>query len=194
MTRRILALVAAVTMLLTLTAVPAAQADPPEEFNEPLFSLILDTDNNVAVFWNTTRNDFCEWAAGGENGPPPVQELVPAMGHAAGPDGVFMGRFHATRHLELWSIDDPDNLIGPCEDTAGQDGPLATGSATVSGNDNDLNVSLTRANAFGQTGTGTVYDGDGAAWHYSWAIKFKITKKGEFRVISEQFNLKKKGR
>jgi hypothetical protein len=194
MRRRVLALAAAAAMLFTLTAVPAAQADPPAEFNDPIFTLNLDSENWLAIFWNITRDDFCDWVAGGEVDPPPVQDLVPAMGHAAGPDGVFMGTYHATRYLELWNIDDPDNPIGPCEDTAGQDGPWATGYATVTAHDNDLFVSLTRANAFGETGTGTVYDGDGTAWHYSWTIKLKIDKNGEFRVVAENYTLKQTGK
>lgn len=193
MTRRNLTLVAAAAMLFTLIAAPAAHADPPEQVNDPIFTIHLDPQNNVAVFWNIARDDFCDWVAADFEGPPPVQKLVPAMAHEVR-SGAVMARYKATRYTELWNINDPDNPLGPCEDTEGQDGPWATGYINSTAHDNDLFVSLTRANAFGETGTGTVYDGNGGAWHYSWTVKFQITRNDEFRVLSYNFNLKPTGR
>lgn len=192
MKRRVLALLGAVTLLMTLAVVPA-QADPPEQADVPFIVLFPDFEHDVAVFWNISRDDFCAWLADGAQGEPPAIEPVSASFHETG-QGAVVGSYQATRPLELWVINDPANPVGPCEDTAGQDGPLAIGHAKVTSNDNDLDVSGTRTNAFGDRGRGTVVDGDGGQWHYSWNFTATIDQNGEFNVRTENHNFKKKGK
>jgi hypothetical protein len=188
---RILALFGAVTLLVTVAAIPA-QAAPPEQTEEPIFLLFLDFENDKAAFWNITRDDFCAWEASGFAGPPPVQELVPASTHETG-QGALVASFRATRPLELWNLDDPANPEAPCSDTDGQPGPWATGHVNASNTDNDLFASGTRTNSFGDVGQGTVYDNDGDRWHYSWNFRAHNDRDGEFSISAENFNLKKKG-
>ncbi len=176
---------------MSLVALPA-QASPPETFDVPIIVLFADEENSNAVFWNITRDDFCGWAAGGFMGEPPAIELVPITVNETG-KGAIVASYKETRPIELWNFDDPDDLVDPCTDTDEQAGPWATGDVTVKAHDNDLFVSLTRMNAFGENGTGTVYDGDGAAWHYSWTFLAQIDMDGDFRIVVGNSNLKKKG-
>jgi hypothetical protein len=191
MKRRVLALLGAVTLLVSVAVIPA-QAAPPEQTDEPIFLLFLDSENDLAVFWNITRDDFCQWVDDGFPGPPPVGELVPARTHETG-KGALVGSFNATRHIELWNLDDPANPQDPCLDTDGQAGPWATGHADVSSSDNDLDVSGTRTNSFGDRGRGTVEDDNTDLWRYSWNVTAHIDKDFEFTVPAENFNLQKKG-
>lgn len=187
------------TMLVTVfalvlaMAVPAT-ADPPERHEVDIFSVFLDLENELVGFWNITRDDLCAWVAGGFQGPPPVGELIAAQEVATGQEKeARVGSFHATRSLELWQLDENADLSGPCEDTDEQTGALLTGTATVTGNDNDLDVSGTRVNSFGERGQGTVEDNDGSKWRYSWTVRLQIDREFEFRVVTEQTNLKQIG-
>ncbi len=189
--RRILALLAAAALTVSIAALPV-QAGPPETFDVPIIELFADVENGKAVFWNVTRDDFCDWAAGGFVGDAPAIELVPATINETG-KGAIVASYNETRPLELWDFDDPDDLVNPCVDTDEQAGPWATGDAHIKAHDNDLDVSLTRMNAFGGNGTGTVYDADGDAWHYSWIFLAQINQDDEFRLVADDSNLKKKG-
>lgn len=66
--------------------------------------------------------------------------------------------------------------------------PIATGTVRVVVNDNDLDVSLTRTNAFGGTATGTLERADGTACAFSATFRALITKEGEFRVLVEDIH------
>jgi hypothetical protein len=66
--------------------------------------------------------------------------------------------------------------------------PIATGTVRVVLNDNDLDVSLTRTNAFGYTATGTLERADGTACAFSATFRALITKQGEFRVLVEDIH------
>ena len=192
MRKRLMVLLVVAAMGIAILAVPAAAA-PPERTDEPIFLLFLDFENDKAVFWNITRDGFCAWEAGGFAGPPPVLELVPASTHETG-QGVLVGSFKATRHVELWDIDDPLNPDAPCTDTDGQLGPWATGYVSASSTDNDLSGTRTRTNSFGDRGQGTVEDSEGSQWHYSWNFTALVDKDDEFKVAAENFNLKRIGR
>lgn len=147
----------------------------------------------MAAFVNITRHDYCAWETGGFVGPPPVGELVETQLHETG-QGALVVTFRADVSIELWMFDDDvPPLVGPCEDTDGQAGPWATGSARIEANDNDLDVSGTRTNSFGGRGQATVADANGDLWHYSWLMRLRISRDGEFAVSAENFNLKKRG-
>ena len=62
---------------------------------------------------------------------------------------------------------------------------LYTGSIRTVGNDNDLEVSLTRTNSFGGSSHGTVWDGDGNRCRFSAHVRLQITLDMEFRVLTE---------
>lgn len=189
--RKILVFTAA--LLVALAVVAPVHADPPERTDEPIFGVFPDSEHGFAVFWNITRDDFCTWAAGGFEGPPPVVELVPATNLETG-KGAVVASYKATRPIELWSLDsDVPPLTDPCSDTDEQSQAWATGTAHVVYTDNDRFVSLTRMNSFGDRGQGTVQDAGGDAWHYSWAFRAQVDQDGEFSVVHEHFTLKKKG-
>jgi hypothetical protein len=160
--------------VLALTVVAPASAREHQEGGEAIFGLFPDEENGVAVFWNITRENFCEWEAGGFEGEPPVESLVPAD-IVETDDGALMGSYNATRPMELWTLDaDVPPLISACEDTDDNGDPWATGSATVVGKDNDLLSDTVDLNIFGDKGRGTVYEADGTAWSYSWLFRIWI--------------------
>jgi hypothetical protein len=53
-----------------------------------------------------------------------------------------------------------------------------------------VEVSGSRVNSFGERGQGTVEDTDGSKWRYSWNVRLQIDRDFEFRVVTEQTNLK----
>jgi hypothetical protein len=169
-------------------------AGPPERSEEPIFFLFPDPDNRLAVFVNITRENFCAWAAGGFDGAPPVETLVPVQFKETG-QGAIVASFHAEAPVELWQLDaDVPPFLGPCEDTDDQDAPWATGTARFGLTDNDVDVSLTRTNSFGGRTQATVTDADGRVWRYSCSGRFHITKDDEFIVRAEHCNLTPVGR
>ena len=95
--------------------------------------------------------------------------------------------------LELWRLDEDADLTGPCQDTDAQSGPWAVGAARTVRNDNDLDVSGTRSNAFGERLVGTATDADGAVWHVSGHVRLLITRDGEFRFLNENVTLSRGG-
>ena len=66
--------------------------------------------------------------------------------------------------------------------------PIATGTVRVVGNDNDLDVSLTRANAFGFTATGTLERADGTTCRFAATFRGLITQSDEFQVLVEDIH------
>lgn len=144
-----------------------------------------DTDNGFAVFWNVTRDNFCDWAAGGFDGPPPVEELVTTNFRVTA-DGAMQGRFTATRHIELWAFDDDvPPLVDACADTDDQEGPWATGYSRASGHDDDFEGMTLPLNTFGDKGNGHVYDSNGDAWSYSWMFRIWDGGEDDFKVFDE---------
>lgn len=59
---------------------------------------------------------------------------------------------------------------------------MATGSAQVGSNDNDLIASGTRTNSFGERAKGRLGDGEEATWHYSWTFHAHIDHEGQFEA------------
>jgi hypothetical protein len=66
--------------------------------------------------------------------------------------------------------------------------PIATGTVRVVLTDNDAEVSLTRANAFGYTAIGTLERADGTACRFSATFRALITKEEEFQVLVENIH------
>jgi len=185
-------LVAAAAVLVALVVAAPVHADPPEQTDEPIFGVFADLEHGLAGFWNITREDYCAWQAGGFAGPPPVIELVPVTMHETG-QGAVVTSFMGTRPIELWALDSDAAIEDPCLDTDDQPAPWATGTVHVTYTDNDFFASTTRTNVWGDRGQGAVFDADGAAWHYSWTSRFQLDQEGQFRVLMDNFNLKKKG-
>ena len=170
------------TMLLAAVAAPA-NAERPEVFEEPVFVLALDPENGLSVWWNITPENFCDWVAGGEEGPPPVEELVPVSFRTTD-DGAMQGQYSADRPLELWTLDDDvPPYIGPCEDIENQTGPWATGYAKATGHDDDFEGMTLPVNTFGDKLDGHVYDSDGGVWSYSWMVRIWDGGEDNFRVF-----------
>jgi hypothetical protein len=185
--RRRAALIAGLTVLATSMASPAAAA-PPDRIEVDLFTIMLDLEHELVAFWNISRDDFCAWEASDFEGPAPVTTLIPAQEHTVRGE-VLMATYGGTSSLELWMLDEGADLSGPCQDTDAQTGPWATGSARLKGHDNDVFVSLTRTNAFGEQLTGTVVDVDGNTWRFSAGIQLRVDRNDEFHFITERFAL-----
>ena len=174
-------------MLLTLAVAPTSAAPPVRE-EVDFFTVALDWEHGLVIFWNISRDDFCDWQANDFEGPAPVQQLIPAQFVEAG-KGALVGVGDGVSTLELWALDQGADLSGPCQDTDAQEGPWAVGTAHFTLNDNDLDVSLTRTNAFGERGRGSVVDAAGNTLQYSWHFRLVIDRDDELRVVSEQFTL-----
>lgn len=186
--RRVIASLIALLMLLATSAATVTAA-PPSTALVPFFGISLSTDNTSVAFWNITRADYCAWEASGFDGEPPVIELVPIQQHVTGKGAIVMS-YMATRPLELWTVDADADLSGPCTDTDGSDEPWAIGTATQRGNDNDLDVTLTRTNSFGGHTHGTVWDATGQAWSYVEMFRAQITQDDEFFLRVYRFSLR----
>jgi hypothetical protein len=180
-----LAFLASMAMVMTLAAAPAAAA--PERVMEPIFIIFPDLENDVIVFWNISRDDFCAWEASDFDGDPPVAGLVDATYNEL-PSGSVTNRWNGTAPIELWTTDEDADFSGPCQDTDNSTEPWATGTASARNNDNDLDhdasveAGLSRTNAFGDRGQGTVVDGTGASWSYAWTFHATYDKNLEFVV------------
>jgi hypothetical protein len=186
-TRQPLLVLALLSMLLTLAVAPTSAAPPARE-EADFFTITLDLEHEQVIFWNISRDDYCAWEASDFEGPAPVQRLIPVSTVETGKGAVvLMGNGVST--LELWRLDEGADLSGPCQDTDAQEGPWAVGTARWTINDNDVEVSGTRTNAFGERGRGSVVDAAGNTWHVSWHVRLIIDRDGEFRVVSEQFTL-----
>lgn len=171
--------------VLMLSAAPMAQAGPPERLDFPIYYVFYDSEHDLTVLWNLTRDDACAWAGGGFIGDPEVVELVPIQVKSTG-QGALVYSSHATRPIELWDAE----FESLCEDTASL---WASGDAHATGNDNDIEVSGTRGNSFGDRAQGTVMDEEGGLWHYSWAFTAQESA-DTFDVRAENYTLKKLGK
>jgi hypothetical protein len=178
----------AVLALLTAAVASPAAAAPANRIEVDVFSTILDLEHELVVFWNISRDDFCAWEATDFDGPAPVTMLIPAHEHEVRGE-LLMVNWGGVSSLELWNLDEGADLSGPCQDTDAQAGPWATGTAHQRGHDNDIDVSLTRTNAFGENLTGTVVDGDGNTWQYMSRFMARIDRNDEFYFLGENFTL-----
>jgi hypothetical protein len=198
MMRKPAALIAALTLLLTVAAVPVSAA-PPETGQEPVFLIFPDLNYNLVVFWNITRDDFCAWVESGFEGEPPVTKLIPVRYNET-PKGPVIFTWSATSHLELWTLDTDADLSGPCKDTDDSSEPWAVGTARATSTDNDLchscslEAGLNRTDSFGLGLEGTVLDASGDAWHYSSVFRGVIDRNDNFRgVVADRSLLTQRG-
>ena len=171
-----------------MLVVAPASAAPPVREDVDFFAITLDLEHEQVIFWNISRDDFCAWEASNFEGPAPVQQLMPAQ-FVETSNGAVILLGGGVSTLELWTLDEGADLSGPCQDTDAQDGPWAVGTARWTLNDNDVDVSGSRSNAFGERAQGSAVDAAGNTWHISWHFRLLIDRNGEFRVLSEQFTL-----
>lgn len=167
-----------------------ATAGPPDRVEAYLVTGFPDVENGVAVMVNITREMWCTeaqladelaflaWLEGGMQGEPPEPTAGPLVGidpvqaqlKETG-QGAVVARASADElWIELWPLDEDAALAGPCTDTDDADGPLATGTTTFRGNDNDLDGSGTRGNAFGDRGHGQLTTAADEPLTYAWTF------------------------
>jgi hypothetical protein len=175
---------------LTFSWAAPAVAAPPERFEEVVVDAFPDLENGLAVFVNTTRQALCDWVDSGAVGSPPG--LVPiSIQIKETQKGAVVVSGRGVVPIEVWRLDENvPPLIGACEDTDEQAGPLATGTARIGFTDNDADVSLTRTNSFGGRLQATLTDAEGNTWRYIHSYRFQIDRDGEFQVRAENYNLR----
>jgi hypothetical protein len=180
---------AAGALLLVMALATPASAGRAARFEDPgLFSIFPDVENQLVVFWNITRDDYCAWEAGGFVGDPPIDAPVTVQ-VVESPTGALVLRWSADRHFELWTMNEDAPLTGPCEDTDDSTAPWAVGTGHMSNNDNDLDhdgsvaLGLYRTNSFGDRGQATVVDADGVMWSYQWVFRGVYDKNLDFRPV-----------
>ena len=176
-------------VLMVLGAAPASAA-PPERTAIPLAFTGPDLDNDLVIFLNTSREAYCdeeqveyelaaaEWLEGGMVGPPPGEDLQPAVGFEAIPaklvataKGLIATARASDLHMELWRLDDSEDQlgIGACLDTDDQDELVATGTSTFKGFINDLEGGELRPTSIDHTqGRAQVTGVDGTTYRYAW--------------------------
>lgn len=198
MTTRKLHLGFAFTMALGLVLmVVAPVAARPTSISDTAFSIQLDQKNGVVVFWNINRDDFCAWAADDFEGDPPVSAPTTLRLNET-PTGAIVAMGYGTSTLELWRLDADADFSNACSDTEASTSPWAVGTAAWRYNDNDFNhdasvieYGLHRTDAFGERGTGSVWDAAGNRWHYSWNTRVVYDKNLSFRFLHFQSTLSK---
>lgn len=192
--RRIL--LAVLALLLAVTAVPASAA-PPERTADPFPFTGPDFDNGLAIFVNTTREEFCtseqiafeqavaDWIADGAVGPFPDDPDPAPVGRVAFPIQQVetpQGVITTTRRpvdgliMELWMLDDPGDRVGvgACLDTDDADELFASGTGSFRGVVTDFygavfGGEVTRPMFIDHTqGGGVVVTPDGDRYDYSW--------------------------
>ena len=180
---------AAGALALLIAVAGPASAGSVERFEDPGFNTIFpDVENQLVVFWNITRDDYCAWEAGGFVGDPPIEAPV-SVQIVTTPTGALVFRWNAVRHFELWTMNEDAPLTGPCEDTDDSTEPWAAGSGRWMGNDNDLDhngsveAGLYRTNSFGDRGLATVVDVEGQTWAYNWVFCGVYDKNLDFRPV-----------
>jgi hypothetical protein len=187
---------AVVTIMLAVAAIPAAAA-PPEQIADPFPFTGPDFENDLAIFVNTTRAEFCtpeqiafeqavaDWLAGGMVEPFPEEPTSPPMGRVAFPAYLVetpQGVIATTRGtvdglvMELWVLDEPDDRlgVGACLDTDDADELFASGTGAFRGVVTDVFGAVfegeTRRPRFidHTQGGGVVTTPDGEQYDYSW--------------------------
>lgn len=184
MTRRIGVLAGALIILGAMVA--PATAGPEQRavdrFEEHWFDAFPDEERGLVVLINVTREVVCTaeqiafemafiaWLEAGEVGPPPAPPAEPLEGiEPATVQVVETGQGALVYSLqvrdvpmELWVLDEDAQLVGPCTDTDQSEEPFAAGTASFRINDNDLDSSGTRGNAFGDRLHATLTTADGS--------------------------------
>jgi hypothetical protein len=185
--RKVAGLVGAIAVLLALAA-PVSAAPPEQSEDTSIFSIFPDPDNGIVVFWNISRDAYCDWEASDFDGPPPTDTAINTRLHFT-PTGPIIFSYYGTAPLELWTLDEDADLTGPCQDTDDSSEPWATGSAQARYTDNDLDhpasleAGLRRTNTFGERGEGKVVDGDGGTWTYGWHWRVNFDGNGDSREV-----------
>ena len=175
-------------VLMVLGAAPASAA-PPERTAIPLAFTGPDFDNDLVIFLNTTRDDYCdeeqveyelavaEWLEGGMVGTPPGEDLEPAVGIeaipakiVATPKGLIATARASDLYIELWRLDDPGDQLGvdACLDTDDANERVATGTSTFKGFVNDLGGEGLRPTSIDHTQGRAQVSGAGGTYRYTW--------------------------
>jgi len=175
--------------LLSMLALAAPAVAKPEATQEAWFQIYPDVENQLVVFFNIGRDDFCAWQESGFEGDPPVTMLLDGSFNQT-PTGAIVFSVRGTSSLELWRMDPDAEITGPCEDTDGLHELFAAGSANYGYQDNDLDhafsvfeLGLNRSDAFGEAARGRVTDADGMDWNYSWTTRILGDKSFDFREV-----------
>jgi hypothetical protein len=181
--RRVLSVLTAAALALTLAGPVAAQGGPPDRTQEPVFGFVSDQSTYVLLV-NITAEDFCAWVEDEFQGMPRVASLVTVQQKETG-QGAVVETFRATVYAELWAIEGGD-LGAIC---AGEGDLLGTGTVFWVSTDNDLFVSQSRTNSFGGALQGTIHGADGA-WRVTGQFRAQITQDGEFRLLRESVTVR----
>ncbi|MDH3500099.1 MAG: hypothetical protein OEM97_08260 [Acidimicrobiia bacterium] len=151
-------LAVALAAVLTIVVALPAGANPPERFEDPFWLIYPESDNNLAVFTNITREDICtpavvdweqkfaKWLDSGMVGDRPSRPSLPfgldpisVQLVETGSGAVVASARGSDLTIELWHLDaDEDRLfVGPCTDTDDGNGRFAAGTADYSFHNND---------------------------------------------------------
>jgi len=131
-----------------------------------------------ALAWDTDHlDDFFEWIDSGKDPaefepqpPEPVpfsdgDQLVSVKQITTGKGAIVDQVRGRDLGIEIWQLDEGAPGTGPCLDTASET-VVGTGTVGIRSNDNDLDASGTRANAFGNALSAQVVSEEGDAFSY----------------------------
>ena len=185
--RKISSLVVIVLAAVLLIAAPAS-AYPPERTLGAGMGEFFDDSTGTFILANISGEAWCEWALGGFNGDPPVNELTEAVAVETG-SGATHFRFDATWSLEAFRYPtEPQSLEEECAMIVSL-GPWATGVMHVSSVDSDLFASGKGTASFGASTNGSLTDAEGVRYQFHRVFRAQI-RNGDFFLLVDTIVLR----
>jgi len=184
---RLIGAMVALLVLGTTTAVPVHAA--PIAGTVDTWFIVVDRDNGLILFVNTSRERFC---GGTYTGVVPLATRSITL-----QDGTVIFRHEGVVPIELWTFDDgvlDANGVphgqGPCEDSDEEGRLHAVGSVTYLMHDNDHEYALQRNNSFQDAGAGTVrLATDGSLWRYTFRLQYVVVPSGDEILRNRDFRV-----
>ncbi len=150
-------------------------------FDDEAFLVSVDPANDLVVrHYNAEDIFFC----GGSTGAAPAEAQLVLT-----PNAAVYGWKTGEVPVYVYRLSEvPPQVVSPqlCADLV--DKWIYAGTHTLINHDNNLFFDPSRTNAFGWNGNGTVYDRNGAAYHYS-ELTHVVVDPSPFRVIRTTYRL-----
>jgi len=166
---------AALLMAQVAVAGPPASSGPVERFVDTFGASYVDEADGLIALGGPPPEEGC-FGLGFDD---PANIMV--VHTAAGPIKALIRQGDTPVFVYDLTLGHPCEII----EAGGTPVPLYVGSMSTILTDNDLDVSLTRANSFGASSTGWVFDPDENRCHLSAHIRLQVTRDDEFRVLTE---------
>lgn len=166
---------AALLMAQVAIAGPPASSGPVERFVDIFAASFIDEADGLVALGGPPPEEGC-FGLGFDD---PASVML--VHTAAGPIKALIRQGETDVFVYDLTLGHPCEII----EAGGTPVPLYVGTMSTVLTDNDVEVSLTRANSFGGSSRGWVFDADGNRCHFSAHVRLQITRDDEFRVLTE---------